>query len=681
MRAYPHSYPAANSCRLVLVTASLLAVIFYSVKLPIVFASSNDVVINEIAAWEKSDHEWFEVYNKGGQAVDLTGWKFYESKTNHGLTAYRGGMVVGPGEYAVIADVASNTASDYPSYAGILIDSSWETLSEGGEEIALKDSGGNIVEQFIYSSAPNHCLERVDATVADYTSTNWKESTSGCTIGAKNTVAKIDTPPVTPPVTETPATPPVETPATPSVVPAWRPQRGEVVINEFVADPSDSDKEWIELYNNTNLNLSLAGWTVEDGSKTTTALTGTMAGGGTGRYVVIEEPKGQLNNPGDMIVLKDDSGVIIDSVTYGNWDDGNLLDNAPTVHDPMSVARLVDGYNTFNNANDFRATSQPTKSMANIISNDSTDANSAVSIKGIVFSELFPNPVGDEKDGEFIELYNTTSRDVDLRGWQVVNNSGHRYTVDAKDFTSTVLSAQGYFVLPRKTTGIALRNSGGDSLKIFQPNIDSAVATTFYHESAPEGQSYVRLDEARWVWTTTPTPGRANLTTMINQAPEAVANFKAKAQVGELLVFDGSDSSDADKDELNYHWTFGDGETADSSVITHSYTKAGVYEVKLVVSDSSHKSEDVKQISVSGEGVTADQITVDNVAMSRPTYTTSSIMSITPGSIVLNEILPNPTGADKAEFIELFNQSSTPLDLGGWVVALQSGKQYICSVA
>ncbi|PIT88955.1 MAG: hypothetical protein COU27_02920, partial [Candidatus Levybacteria bacterium CG10_big_fil_rev_8_21_14_0_10_36_7] len=67
-------------------------------------AAYAQVVINEIGAFESSDNEWVEVYNAGNEAVDLSGWKFFEAQVNHGITLYSGSSVLEAGEYAVIAN-------------------------------------------------------------------------------------------------------------------------------------------------------------------------------------------------------------------------------------------------------------------------------------------------------------------------------------------------------------------------------------------------------------------------------------------------------------------------------------------------------------------------------------------------------------------------------------------------
>lgn len=166
----------------------LRAIIFlFGLAVPFsVFSDQKDIGINEIAAYESTDREWIEIFNKGNNSVDITGWKFYEHGTNHALTLFRGSFVIGPGTYAIIANDGKKVLSEYPSFKGTIIDSSWQGLSEKGEEIGLKDKNGMVVEKFTYIPAPKASLERIDPVKVDYTSVNWKERTSGNSIGGQN---------------------------------------------------------------------------------------------------------------------------------------------------------------------------------------------------------------------------------------------------------------------------------------------------------------------------------------------------------------------------------------------------------------------------------------------------------------------------------------------------------------
>ena len=71
-----------------------------------------------------------------------------------------------------------------------------------------------------------------------------------------------------------------------------------------------------------------------------------------------------------------------------------------------------------------------------------------------------------------------------------------------------------------------------------------------------------------------------------NVAPEANFDMSVTSGVAPLLVnFDASASSDANGDNLDYLWDFGDGTTGNGVNSTHTYTVAGEYTISLTVSD------------------------------------------------------------------------------------------------
>ncbi len=71
-----------------------------------------------------------------------------------------------------------------------------------------------------------------------------------------------------------------------------------------------------------------------------------------------------------------------------------------------------------------------------------------------------------------------------------------------------------------------------------------------------------------------------------NQPPVANAGPDRSADVGAAVVFDGSQSHDADGSIASYAWTFGDGATGSGATATHSYATAGAYTVTLTVTDN-----------------------------------------------------------------------------------------------
>lgn len=141
-----------------------------------------------------------------------------------------------------------------------------------------------------------------------------------------------------------------------------------ILINEFVSDPVAGESEWIELYNHTSTSVDITDWELHEGSGTSTKKLKTVEGNLPAYgYVVITLTSSKLNNSGDVIVLFDNEKNEIDRVTYGDWDDGDVEDNAPESSDPYGVARVAVGQDTGNDKNDFALTTTLTPSEENEI--------------------------------------------------------------------------------------------------------------------------------------------------------------------------------------------------------------------------------------------------------------------------------------------------------------------------
>ena len=111
------------------------------------------------------------------------------------------------------------------------------------------------------------------------------------------------------------------------------PLKGDVIINEFFADPTPviglPEVEYVEIYNKSNKIFNIQNWRITDGSATGTIANAWLM---PGEYLVLAAtssiplfspmvPVGvtsfpSLNNAGDSIILKDDNGVFIDYLVY-----------------------------------------------------------------------------------------------------------------------------------------------------------------------------------------------------------------------------------------------------------------------------------------------------------------------------------------------------------------------------
>ncbi|MBD3617806.1 MAG: lamin tail domain-containing protein [Gracilimonas sp.] len=109
---------------------------------------------------------------------------------------------------------------------------------------------------------------------------------------------------------------------------------GDVVINEFIYDPGAEFSEFIELHNSSDKNFDLRDWTFNDNTGTRLVITNTSVELVTGSYVILAPDSTiislfpdrpiivmgnkfpALNNGSDDIVIRDQSGILIDSLTY-----------------------------------------------------------------------------------------------------------------------------------------------------------------------------------------------------------------------------------------------------------------------------------------------------------------------------------------------------------------------------
>ncbi|TSC95447.1 MAG: Nucleic acid binding OB-fold tRNA/helicase-type [Parcubacteria group bacterium Athens1014_10] len=430
----------------------------------------------------------------------------------------------------------------------------------------------------------------------------------------------------------------------------------DVAINEFVSDPADEEIEWIELYNKTSRTIDLNYWTIEDGTEKPKKLEGLSIE--PNNFLVLNKGENftfSLNNAGDIIILKDFSGKIIDQVSYGNFDDGEISDNAPFAIDPCSLARISDGHDTDNDFNDFQLTDAPTKSESNFISQEKNE----IFPSSVIINEIFPNPACHDNEKEFIELKNISNQEIDLLDWQIGDSGKRIYVINKNDFKSTIISAQGFFLLSRKQTKIAL-NNGGDQIKLYWP--DDKIADFFeYSEPAKENQSYGRNQKGKWLWSIEPTPGQENIISQPNQTPKAIIEAPLKASIGEEVIFDACDSYDPDGDELSYFWVFDNGLTDDRLVARHIFKKAGIYQISLKVKDSKN-AEDETKISIAIEEK-SEKMKKSDEKISKETIR----------GIEINEFLPNPVGAEEEEWIEIYNANDDEINLLNWVLDDQEG--------
>ncbi len=137
----------------------------------------------------------------------------------------------------------------------------------------------------------------------------------------------------------------------------------------------------------------------------------------------------------------------------------------------------------------------------------------------IIINEWLANPTGADAEGEWMELYNSGSQAVTLGGWRVRNRAGKEYVMHQ------TIPAEGYLVLPRDLTKLALRNS--DEELTLTDTAGREVSRSVFPGSMPEGKS-VGLVEGHYLLMQ-PSPGGANFSAaftypVLEQTSGAVLN-------------------------------------------------------------------------------------------------------------------------------------------------------------
>ena len=97
---------------------------------------------------------------------------------------------------------------------------------------------------------------------------------------------------------------------------------------------------------------------------------------------------------------------------------------------------------------------------------------------------------------------------MDIADW-VVADERKKFTITSEDYFDTEIPAGGYFLLYREVTGIALNNSGQESVFLYNP-AGEKVDEVKMDVAKRTGQSYALNSAKRYQWTTLVTPGAAN---------------------------------------------------------------------------------------------------------------------------------------------------------------------------
>lgn len=296
-----------------------------------------------------------------------------------------------------------------------------------------------------------------------------------------------------------------------------------IEINEIMYNPdvSDSYNEWIEIYNPYNTNINLSGWTIcgdnilegyvyhSDGLtylNTTLLLEPnnyviiTDGGSGTDVYdnFIVENNSIALHidgsticdrglgNDEDMIIIKDSLENIIDVVHY--YSEWGANDNG------RSLCKIKNLWKECT----------PTPGSDN-------ENKSDVDYSLIEITEFLPDPQGDDNapmpNGEWVELYNPTIKQIDLLGATLYDNTNKDIIItNTTTLYGTTIQPNGFLVIYINGKFGFLNNKGLEIIKFYDKN-NNLIDELTYSDSS-EAVSWAKISN---IWQrATPSPGTEN---------------------------------------------------------------------------------------------------------------------------------------------------------------------------
>ncbi len=291
----------------------------------------------------------------------------------------------------------------------------------------------------------------------------------------------------------------------------------------------------------------------------------------------------------------------------------------------------------------------------------------------IVLNEILPDPLESDAENEFIELYNAGEAEVDLAGWSLDDvdlDDEDIYHFDNPEL-NYVLEPDGYLTLFRPETNITLNNTG-DMVYLFDDQGDEIDYFEYLDSSA--GRSWGRNLEnpEEWILLPSPSPDEAN--EFLNDPPTAVITLQGGTENMSINVT-GEDSSDPNGDKLSYVWEFEPGVTEESkNPLTYIYATEGPKTITLTVTDEFGLSDEVTLDFMAQSPQQEDPEDEEAEEGAESESDEEEAPETYPTHQLINEILPNPEGADgEGEWIELFNSTNEIIDLSDWYLDDEEG--------
>ncbi len=317
-------------------------------------------------------------------------------------------------------------------------DASGFGLSSGGEEVWLEDASGNLIDNVVFSA--------LDVTQS------YGRIPDGGVWQILNTITRGESNVV--------------------VLSSY------IKMNEIYSRGTAEDPDWIEIYNTSSEQIDISGYKIYDNGGQAGTKPKKEFSAGTiippdGFYVIVTDDSDAsgfgLSSGGEEVWLEDAVGNVIDNVVF------------PALDVTQSYGRIPDG-------GEWQILNTITRGESNVV----------VLSSFIKMNEIYSR--GTAEDPDWIEIYNTSSEQMDISGYKIYDNGGHAGTKPKKEFpTGTVIPPDGFYVIvtdDADASGFGL-SSGGE--EVWLEDAEGSVIDNVVFPALDVTQSYGRIpDGGEW---------------------------------------------------------------------------------------------------------------------------------------------------------------------------------------
>lgn len=475
------------------------------------FASEENpiITISEIYASGVSSEEYIEVYNSGNTEVDFSKWKFFEADTNHNLTPFNNDGLLKPKEFAVIANNPDQFIQKFGD-TGKIFDSTWGSLSLDGEKIGLKNDKNEFTDLLTYTPHTKDSLQKINLDSNDPGATNWMEATP--TPHKENFLSEV---------TDPDATKMVEINATPNV---------EIKESTQLINTTEATKKVENVINKVetvylppNAEIKIQSGEVKGIDKLTINIDGSSSTDPQNSVLTFEWDFGDgyfyynKNPPSHTFKTVGEFQIRLKIINkFGLFDIAYLDVEVEPSEEVVPKSETTEG---------------SVKEESNTTETDpKTDKD--IELKTVYdklkLSELMPNPTGNDKGTEWVEIYNPNDFEVNLNGY---------YLDDIEEGGSSKQKLSDQTLLPHSYATITeLKisiNNSNEEIRLLDPNGNEIDFVTF--EKSFEGQSYALVNN-EWQWTTEPTPDHANILGEASENTQEGSKYKNGNLSSEIYI-------------------------------------------------------------------------------------------------------------------------------------------------